>query len=271
MLRNRSGIPLAALLLALATHSVGHAAPVTFRAPDGVTVAADAEGSGPQAIVFVHGESRTRADWAPLASSAARGGLMTVNLDLRGHGATPMPAGTVLDATTWPGALRDVQAAVSYARSKGAKEVTVVGADVGGLLALATAAADPQITTVVLAAPKLSGGGVKVTDALTGLGTRPLLLFALTNDPTGVKNAGALRDRAAGPNRLELIDPGTSAGTSAATILARTTKAEALLLTWVRARGRLDAAGNAAPAQATVEAPSEVKTSGTKIGEAPKP
>ena len=182
-----------------------------------------------------------------------------------------MPTGTVLDAATWPGALRDVQAAVTYARSKGAKDVTIVGADVGGLLALATAAADPQVTTVVLASPKLSGGGVKVTDALAGLGSRPLLLFALTSDPTGVKNAGALRDRAGGPNRLELVDPGTSAGTSAATVLARNTKVEALLLSWVRARGRLDAAGNAASTQATIETPGDVKTSGTKIGEAPKP
>jgi alpha-beta hydrolase superfamily lysophospholipase len=267
----RPWIALVAFALATLPLADTFAAPVTFRTTDGVTVSADAEGTGTQAVVFVHGEGRSRADWAPLVSAVARGGLLAINLDLRGHGNTPMPAGVALDATSWPGALRDVQAAVTYARSKGAKDVTLMGADVGGLLTLAAAAADPQVTTVVLASPKLSGAGVKVTDALAGLGTRPLLLFALTNDPTGVKNAGALRDRAAGPNRLELIDPGTAPGTSPATVLARNAKAEGLLLSWVRARGRLDASGNAAPTQATVETPGEVKTSGTKIGEAPKP
>lgn len=60
---------------------------LTFRTSDGLTLEAEAYGSGP-VILLAHGGGQTRYSWRNVARAQARRGWRTVAIDLRGHGAS---------------------------------------------------------------------------------------------------------------------------------------------------------------------------------------
>lgn len=64
-----------------------------FRTSDGLTLEAEAYGSGP-VILLAHGGGQTRYSWRNVARAQAEKGWRTVAIDLRGHGASDWdPAG----------------------------------------------------------------------------------------------------------------------------------------------------------------------------------
>jgi pimeloyl-ACP methyl ester carboxylesterase len=186
---------LAALLLpvpALAAH-------VTLKAADGAAVQAEASGEGKQGVVLVPDDAGAPADWDAVREHLAGKGFPVVAVGLRGS-----PGAR--DEATWAKTPADVAAAVAWLRGRGVQTVTVVGAGLGGAVALHAAAVDEHVTSVVLVGPKLGAPGLRITEDLAAYGTRPLLLVASATDAGATQAAKALQGRAAGPTTLRLVD-----------------------------------------------------------------
>ncbi len=101
------------------------------RAADGVEVAYSEKGSGPVAIVFIHGGLADRTFWAPQFASVT--GYRLVALDLAGHGASgaDRKAWTI---ASWAGDVKAVADALRLSR------IVLVGNSLGGSVALEAAA-----------------------------------------------------------------------------------------------------------------------------------
>ena len=92
--------------------------------PDGIRIRFDVDGSGPRAIVFVHGWSCDRTYWAPqMLAFADR--FRVVAVDLAGHG----ESGVGRSSWTMPAFGDDVVAVVE---KLGLENVVLVGHSMGG-------------------------------------------------------------------------------------------------------------------------------------------
>ena len=106
---------------------------VRFRTSDGVTLAGAVVGSGPVGAVLIHEYPLDYCGWLPYAGYLARHGVRALLFDLRcfGQSACPDSRG---HATT------DVAAAMAELRRRGARRVALVGASMGGAIAVVAAA-----------------------------------------------------------------------------------------------------------------------------------
>jgi pimeloyl-ACP methyl ester carboxylesterase len=177
---------------------------VKLKTTDGVTIAGVESGSGAKGVVLVHGDGRTASDWTNFSAKLASQGFHVLAIDLRGHGGSALPAG--LTEADWPKMVNDVAAGAAYLRTRGAKEVNLVGADVGGSLALNEASTDAAVTSLALVSPTISAHGVKVSEALAAYGQRPILLVAASGDSLSAKAANLLGPKALGPKQIDIID-----------------------------------------------------------------
>lgn len=106
-------------------------------APRPVPLAHDDSGGPGPVVVLLHGHPQTRASWqgvVPLLSPRLR----VLAVDVRGQGGSPSPDGPY-DAET---RARDVAALL---RGLAVRDAVVVGADLGGHVAVALAAAEPAL------------------------------------------------------------------------------------------------------------------------------
>jgi hypothetical protein len=116
-------------------------------APGGAQVYAAVVGTGPTTAVFVHQAGpRGLCGFWPYADWLAKtNGVRSVLFSQCGAGASQCPAGNVADQ--W---LATTTAAVTWARTNGAGQVTLVGASAGGIVALQVAASiRPPVAAVV--------------------------------------------------------------------------------------------------------------------------
>jgi pimeloyl-ACP methyl ester carboxylesterase len=120
-------------------------------APGGAQIYAAVVGTGPVTAVFVHEAGTTGlCGFWPYADWLARTkGVRSVLFSQCGNGASQCPAGN--QAEQWPAM---TTAAVTWARTHGAGQVTLVGASAGGVVALQVAA---SIRPLVAAVVNLSG------------------------------------------------------------------------------------------------------------------
>lgn len=121
-------------------------------APGGARVYAAVVGTGPATAVFVHeAGSRGLCGFWPYADWLAKTkGVRSMLFSQCGAGASQCPAGNGADQ--W---LAATTAAVAWARAHDAGQVTLVGASVGGIVALQVAASTPPPVDAVV---DLSGG-----------------------------------------------------------------------------------------------------------------
>ena len=122
-------------------------------APGGAQLYAAVVGTGPATAVFVHQAGTTGlCGFWPYADWLARTkGVRSLLFSQCGNGASQCPPGKPADQ--WPAT---TTAAVSWARTHGARRVTLVGASAGGVVALQVAASiRPPVEGVV----SLSGEG----------------------------------------------------------------------------------------------------------------
>jgi pimeloyl-ACP methyl ester carboxylesterase len=125
---------LANLLLAGLAAAQQH---VSFSTQDGGVVYADLYGEGERGVVLAHGGRFNKESWEPQARVLAKAGFRVLAFDFRGYGESRGPG----DSAPMSAPLHlDVLAAVSYLRKAGAKNISVVGASMGG-----SAAADASI------------------------------------------------------------------------------------------------------------------------------
>jgi pimeloyl-ACP methyl ester carboxylesterase len=192
----------ACLMIVMAAYGQAATAqePISLRAEDGWTIAADAYGTGNRGVVLVHGGQFTKRDWAKQAHALVDAGFRVLAIDLRGFGRSKNgPPSLNREATSL-----DVLAAVRYLRSRGAQAVSVIGASMGGDAAADALGAAPagEIDRVVL----LAHGAYGPPEKLVGR-----KLFVVTREDA---NAAGLRlpriqaqyDKAPEPKELIVLD-----------------------------------------------------------------
>lgn len=205
--------------------SAAIAAPTSLTTADGAQLSAEVFGKGTRAVLLVHDEGRSRADWAPVAPRIASAGMQVLAIDLRGHGAS---GGGPIAEADWPKLEADVAAGVKWLTAHGATEIHVVGARFGAAVALVAASKTPEVDDLVLLSPA-PVHGVKVSAAAAAYGARPLLVVSATDDPVVAKTSSWLDSTATGHHQL-LTFAGAGAG---AQMLNKVASLEPTLIGWL--------------------------------------
>ena len=247
------------LLMSLWMTTTAAAGPIQLVAEDGSKISAIEQGKSERGVVLIHGDGSTGETWNELAESLTGAGFRVVSVDLRGHGRT---GGSVAE-DAYPTMLQDVQAAVIHLRATGTPKVSLVGIDLGGVLALQAAGADTEVRNVVMISPRLAVKGVKVTSALATYGRRPLMLVAGSKDTTGVRAAGALAGKIE-QAKLEVIKDGEEG----MRLFRQSSRLEGQVISWLDSIGHPQGSSGSRTSAVKTGDVSELETTGTRIGEA---
>ncbi|HET7660839.1 MAG TPA: alpha/beta fold hydrolase, partial [Oryzihumus sp.] len=160
---------------------------VTFAASDGVRLDAAEVGSGAAGVVLVHEYPADLCGFWPYAVYLSQRGLHVLDVDLRCFGRAACPA---TDAARGD-LVADVSGAVAELHRRGARRVAVLGASMGGTVALA-ATSSPQsaISAVVCMSchasftPRVGGTAVPLAVGAAVRSIRcPALFVVASNDP----------------------------------------------------------------------------------------
>ncbi|HJM27600.1 MAG: alpha/beta hydrolase [Acidimicrobiales bacterium] len=175
---------------------------VRFRTEDSEDLWGSIFGEGEIAIVLTHMRGRDQSSWFPFARLASDSGYKVLTFDFRGYGKSTGKRDTRMD--------RDLEAAVAYVRAKGARQVILIGASMGGTTAIELA---PEVNAQGVAAlsPPSSFGKINALNAVSSM-LIPLLLIVAENDPPFTGDARNIETAAAATQFLEL--PGQQHGTN---------------------------------------------------------
>ncbi|HTM68103.1 MAG TPA: alpha/beta fold hydrolase [Candidatus Binatia bacterium] len=165
---------------------------VRFLTQDGVTIVGEHR-PGPQgapAALLLHMMPATKESWEPLAAALAGRGFATLAIDLRGHGESVVgEGGEKLDYKAFDDAAHqakvfDVDAAMRWLAEQGtpASRTALVGASIGANLAIAWAAAHPEVPAAVALSPGLDYHGVTTEAAAKAMPREQKLLLAASDD-----------------------------------------------------------------------------------------
>jgi pimeloyl-ACP methyl ester carboxylesterase len=172
-------------------------------APDGPAIQADVYGTGPRAVVLLHGGRFDKRSWQPQAEQLVQRGFRVVAIDFRaaveGRAGRETPCG--YDAACLA---KDVAATLTYLRRTGATSVALVGASLGGGAAAQAAidAAPGTIDRVVL----LAHMAIDHPERLT---TPALFILARDDANAGGPRLPGIREqyeKARGPKELVVVD-----------------------------------------------------------------
>jgi pimeloyl-ACP methyl ester carboxylesterase len=171
---------------------------ISFRTPDGGLIFGDIYGKGTSAVVLAHGGRFDRASWVEQARSLVAARFRVLAIDFRGEGQSR--AGT---ADLENGRYLDVLGAVHYLRKTGAKNVSVVGASMGGDYAAEAAEAEPaSIDRLVL----FASGAYTTLIKFKG----PKLFILARDDVSGdgprLPKIRARYEKASEPKELVIVD-----------------------------------------------------------------
>ena len=134
-------------------------------------------GSGPTVAVLLHQtDGNGLCGWWPYAERLARDGVRSLLFDLCGYGDASCPDEAFADDP-----VAQVAAAVGWARSHGARRVVLVGASMGGAIALGAAPAVSADAVVDLSGPA-SWGSLDSVRALSRLTVPTLVAISRSTD-----------------------------------------------------------------------------------------
>ncbi|MDE2510771.1 MAG: alpha/beta fold hydrolase [Elusimicrobia bacterium] len=183
-----------AVLLAAALSAA--AAPAPYRAPllpgttaelrtvDGWTLHAVWEKAreGKPTVVLLHGTGQRKEDWRPFARALIHDGYGYAAVDLRGHGESRVtPSGETITykklhaqnamrggVNDYEDMVRDVEATVGALTGAGVPEesIGVMGAEVGGSVAVKYAAVHPKVPFVIALSPALAWQEIPLVNAV---------------------------------------------------------------------------------------------------------
>lgn len=233
---------------------------VKLKTSDGQQIAAVEGGKGTTGVLLVHDASRTKADWGLLRPRLEERGYRVLALDLRGHGDSI----ELLDATEpdWPSMVHDLRAGVSRLRSRGAREIVIIGAGLGANLGMQLASEDPKIKSLVLLSPILQNKGFRISTILDDLGDRPVLLAAGQQDSRAYNTIKFLDTKLEGPKRAVYL-PGRDTGTR---LLLEHPELEDQIFTWLRGTYELSDA-QTPDGRVRLSEPKAGETQGKRFGE----
>ena len=219
------------MLLVSSTAALAAGRPVTFPSLDGTSLAGEIYESSTRpapGVVFVHMLSRNRGDWRDLPDRIREAGITALTIDLRGHGASSGSQGDL------KGMVQDVRAAVQWLGTRGnvpPAAIAIVGASMGGSLALLAAEALPQVQAVGVLSPSSDYRGLRTDLSLIKrLGSRRLWFAASAEDPLAART---MRDMAAEPSgpREQVLSNARAHGT---VLLDRDGDVGRALVDWLR-------------------------------------
>jgi pimeloyl-ACP methyl ester carboxylesterase len=180
---------------------------VRFHSPADASIAAVVLGHGPTGIVLAHETVSNLCLWMPYGRVLAKRGYRVLALDLNGYGASTISPGS-------PGNPRwdlDLGAGTKVLRSLGSKQVVLIGASLGGTVAVVAASRiRPPVAGVVDLSGPAQLSGLDDIAAARKLAVPALFVVARGDEfSTDVEKVYAA-DRH-GDRRLELV-PGGSHG-----------------------------------------------------------
>lgn len=164
-----------------------------LRAVDGWTLHAvwkKAE-EGKPTLVLLHGTGQRKEDWRGFARLLAKAGYGYAAVDMRGHGESrTTPSGETINykklyalkhRNDYEDMTRDVEAAVGALVGAGVPEesIAVMGAEVGGSIAVKYAAVHPKVPFVIVLSPGLAWKEIPIVNAVRAFKGRstPILLI----------------------------------------------------------------------------------------------
>jgi uncharacterized protein len=177
---------------------------VRFRTDDGIELTGEIRGSGGAGVVLAHAFPTDRRSWSEFADFLRGKGYVTLTFDFRGYGDST-------GETDVPEIWRDVLAATSLLRDRGADRIVVVGASMGGTAALIAAARADVAGVVTLSAPTTFMGLSAPPEVLAGV-DEPKLFVAADGDASAPESAQALYEQSSGAKRVEIVN-GSEHGT----------------------------------------------------------
>jgi alpha-beta hydrolase superfamily lysophospholipase len=207
---------------------------VRFTTFDRVRLIGVEVGSGPRAVILAHqggaGEGPWLCAWMRYARVLALQGYRVLAFDHRGFGSSG-------STSHWNRATRvdfDVLAAIQVMRARGATQIVLAGASLGGSAVLSAAAlAKPAVNGVISFASGLNFGRVDSLQAVRALRV-PVLFVSADEDAQFPEDARALYDACASPDKQIAIVPGTMHGSP----VLRDPATRALVDGWIRDRFR---------------------------------
>ena len=115
---------------------------VRFLTDDGILLVGTLYGQSPQAILFSNMDRTLRHEWDDLARELAARGYMSLIYDYRGYDLSQgEPDSTMI--------FDDLRAAISFIRSQGTENLSLVGADLGGW-AMGKIAGDEDLSALII-------------------------------------------------------------------------------------------------------------------------
>ncbi|MFK7803422.1 MAG: alpha/beta fold hydrolase [Anaerolineae bacterium] len=160
-------------------------------------------------VLLLHMLGGKRSDWADTGfdQQLVQQGYATLSLDLRGHGDS-------VSAVDWALAEEDLIMVWEWFTSQpevDGENSMIIGASIGGNLALRTAANAPSVKAVVLLSPGLNYREVKTDDVIESI-DRPVLLVAMTQDGYAADSVTQLNELNPDSSMAEIQD-GSAHGT----------------------------------------------------------
>lgn len=146
---------------------------------------------GKPTVVLLHGTGQRKEDWRGFARVLAKAGYGYAAVDMRGHGESrTTPSGETItykklralkNANDFEDMTRDVEAAVAALTGAGVSEdsIAVMGAEVGGSIAVKYAAVHPKVPFVIVLSPGLAWKEIPIVNAVRAFKGRntPILLI----------------------------------------------------------------------------------------------
>jgi pimeloyl-ACP methyl ester carboxylesterase len=200
-----------------------------LRAADGVRLYAVEAGKGSTAVVLAHQGRSNLCGELPYAKTLLARGLRIVAFDFRGNGHSELPAKNSLALG------RDLAAAVSRAHQRGAKNVFLIGASMGGAAVVQNGAGLRVDGLVSLSGTRL-WPGFGINKPGPGALRAPFLYLGSRSDGRAPLQEARAVFRSVGSNdKREVLYPGTLHGWDLVQAAPHAAKTRALILAWIRA------------------------------------
>ncbi len=178
---------------------------VTFESRDGVTLEGRLFGDGSTAVVLSHMRPADQRSWYAFANRLADEGYLVLTYDFRGYcpgGEGGCSQGDQQISAIW----QDVLGAMDFVRSRGATDVALVGASMGGTASLVAAGQEGSdvAAVVTLSAPSSIEGLNADADLLQRVAANKLFVAGV-GDAAAASSAEDLYEIAPPPKRVEIV------------------------------------------------------------------
>lgn len=155
-------------------------------------------------VIYLHEFRDDQSVWWPYAEIDRARPLSAMTFDFRGHGASP---GNLEDVE---GMVEDVEAAITYARDRGFRQIMLVGAGMGAAVGLVAAVEVPDVTVVGFSTPADFDQLDAV--AVVGLLAERVHLIATRDDVSAADSLHQFRALGNIDSRQARLYPGSSHG-----------------------------------------------------------